>query len=76
MTQADLLVVDKKGWTALQNRLRTEKLPETLPLLKKSDAAIANISDEEVLRDRLKARELNRERMQIMSRLNRRPTSG
>lgn len=36
MTQADLLVVDKKGWTALQNRLRTEKLPETLPLLKKA----------------------------------------
>jgi hypothetical protein len=69
MTQADLLAVDKSAWGALQNGLRTEKLPEWLPLPKKSDADIADISDPEILRDRLTARSPNRERMRIMYRL-------
>jgi hypothetical protein len=72
MNQADLLAVDKSAWTALQNRLRKEELPGSLPLPKKSDTYINNIADPEVRQERLRARELNRDRMRIMYRLDRR----
>lgn len=66
LTRADLKDVDEPLWWAINNRLRNAEMPEDINLPKDADAQLLSIDDPVKQAALLKARELNRARMQLV----------